>query len=612
MEELAQTELPGMVSLSEESHLAGKVKKEQPILVILGNPPYSGHSSNIGDWISKEIKTYFQVDGKPLGEKNPKWLQDDYVKFIRFAQWKIDQAGEGVLGFITNHGYINNPTFRGMRQSLMKSFNEIYILNLHGNSLKKEKCPDGSKDENVFDIQQGVTIGLFIKKKIGENNVWHSEIWGLRENKYEWLLKNNIKTTKWKKISPKSELYLFVPRKEKLLKQYESYPKATDIFPLNGVGMTTARDGFVIDMNKNNLLNRIRLFKNSKYTDDELHTSFQISKKKGWSIRKAWKMLQPIPDTDLNKHIIPILYRPFNTQWIFYHDSVVWRTVKRVMQHMMQANLCLITHKREELNIPWSHALATDLITEHGSLSTKTTNYLFPLYLYQEKENPKKRFLGAIMMLFEPAAEYGVKKPNLSPVFIEKLTKEFNKTPSPEEIFYYIYAVLYSNIYRTQYAEFLKIDFPRIPFAKDYKLFKKIGDYGEKLVNLHLLKSSELDTPVAKFQGKGNDKVEKLRYENLPIPSLVKGGKGGFGHLYINQFQYFEGISPEVWEYQIGGYQVCEKWLKDRKGKSLSVEDTKHYCKMVTALKKTIEIQAKIDSIYQDVEKNIIEFSAVP
>jgi predicted helicase len=520
------------------------------------------------------------------------------VKFIRFAQWKIDQAGEGVLGFITNHGYINNPTFRGMRQSLMKSFNEIYILNLHGNSLKKEKCPDGSKDENVFDIQQGVTIGLFIKKKIGENNVWHSEIWGLRENKYEWLLKNNIKTTKWKKISPKSELYLFVPRKEKLLKQYESYPKATDIFPLNGVGMTTARDGFVIDMNKNNLLNRIRLFKNSKYTDDELHTSFQISKKKGWSIRKAWKMLQPIPDTDLNKHIIPILYRPFNTQWIFYHDSVVWRTVKRVMQHMMQANLCLITHKREELNIPWSHALATDLITEHGSLSTKTTNYLFPLYLYQEKENPKKRFLGAIMMLFEPAAEYGVKKPNLSPVFIEKLTKEFNKTPSPEEIFYYIYAVLYSNIYRTQYAEFLKIDFPRIPFAKDYKLFKKIGDYGEKLVNLHLLKSSELDTPVAKFQGKGNDKVEKLRYEK--------------GKLYINNDQYFEGISPEVWKYQIGGYQVCDKWLKDRKGKTLSVEDTKHYCKMVTALKKTIEIQEKINSIYPDIEKEAIDFSSIP
>ncbi|NCO83654.1 MAG: DNA methyltransferase, partial [Nitrospirae bacterium CG_4_10_14_3_um_filter_44_29] len=211
MEELAQTELPGMISLSEESHLAGKVKKEQPILVILGNPPYSGHSSNVYD----EVKIYYQVDGKPLGEKNPKWLQDDYVKFIRFAQWKIDLAGEGVLGFITNHSYLDNPTFRGMRQSLMQSFDEIYLLDLHGNSLKKERCPDGSKDENVFDIQQGVAIALFIKKTPlssplakggikGGCKISHSELWGVREDKYDWLNKHDIKTTKWKTIKPKS------------------------------------------------------------------------------------------------------------------------------------------------------------------------------------------------------------------------------------------------------------------------------------------------------------------------------------------------------------------------------------------------------------------------
>jgi predicted helicase len=202
------------------------------------------------------------------------------------------------------------------------------------------------------------------------------------------------------------------------------------------------------------------------------------------------------------------------------------------------------------------------------------------------------------MMLFEPQAEYKVKKPNLSTALIEKLTKEFKKTPSPEEIFYYIYAVLYSNIYRTKYAEFLKIDFPRVLFTKDYKLFKKIGDYGERLVELHLLKSSEVDTPVVKFQGEGNDKVEKLKYEK--------------GKLYINNDQYFEGIPPDVWEYQIGGYQVCDKWLKDRKGKSLSAENVKLYCKIVTALKKTIDIQATIDNIYPDIEKEIIEFSAIP
>jgi type I restriction-modification system DNA methylase subunit len=190
MEELEQTTLPGIASLSEESHLAGEVKKEKPILVILGNPPYSGHSSNIGEWISREIKEYYQVDGKPLKEKNPKWLQDDYVKFIRFAQWKIEQAGEGILGFITNHSYLDNPTFRGMRQSLMKTFDEIYLLDLHGNSKKKERTPDGGKDENVFDIQQGVAIGIFVKtdkdkKKAKDSNIFHSEIWGLRKDKYE-------------------------------------------------------------------------------------------------------------------------------------------------------------------------------------------------------------------------------------------------------------------------------------------------------------------------------------------------------------------------------------------------------------------------------------------
>ncbi len=235
MEDLVQTNLPGMSSLSEESHLAGKVKKEQPILVILGNPPYSGHSANKGKWIDDLLKQgykraeggddegYYKVDGQPLGEKNPKWLQDDYVKFIRFAQWKIDQAGEGILGFITNHSYLDNPTFRGMRRSLMKSFNEIYILDLHGNSLKKEKCPDGSKDQNVFDIRQGVAIAIFIKKrgKRKDCNVYHSDLWGLRDDKYDWLQTNDLKTTKWKKLSPKSEFYLFIPRDETLLERYK-------------------------------------------------------------------------------------------------------------------------------------------------------------------------------------------------------------------------------------------------------------------------------------------------------------------------------------------------------------------------------------------------------
>lgn len=638
-EELDQTEVPGLVSLSEESHLAGKIKKEQPILVILGNPPYQGMSANksetflnikAGDqyithymlkevngiyrwvpnyrkadenktlkqktWIGALIEDYKICDGKPLGEKNPKWLQDDYVKFIRFAQWKIDQAGEGILGFITNHSYLDNPTFRGMRQSLTQSFDEIYLLDLHGNSLKKEKCPDGSKDENVFDIQQGVAIALLIKKKGIKKKVFHSEIWGLREIKYDWLNKHNIATTKWKSIKPKSEFYFFIPRDEGLLRAYEKYLKVPEIFPINSVGIVTARDNLTIKWSSHEIWQTVLNF--SKLDYELARQAYNLGDDvRDWKVELAQKDLK---DSGLDKtRITPILYRPFDMRYTYYTGrSRGFHCMPRpeVMRHMLHENLGLITLRKGLPNYDYSWVYATNALVGHGVYynGNQSTEYLFPLYLYQEKEKPKKRSLGSIMMLFEPQAEYEVKKPNLSPALVEKLTKEFKKTPSPEEIFYYIYAVLYSNIYRTKYAEFLKIDFPRVPFTKDYRLFKKMGAYGEKLVELHLLKSSELDTPVARFQGKGNDRVEKLRYEKR--------------NLYINNDQYFEGISSEVWEYQIGGYQVCDKWLKDRRGKSLSVEDTKHYCKVVTALKKTIEIQTKIDSIYADIEKEIIEF----
>ncbi|MDO9465425.1 MAG: type ISP restriction/modification enzyme [bacterium] len=605
MKELEQSYLPGMSSLAEESRLAGEVKKKIPILVILGNPPYSGHSSNVGEWISKEIKTYYEVDGKPLGEKNPKWLQDDYVKFIRFAQWKIDQAGEGVMGFITNHSYLDNPTFRGMRRSLMNSFNEIYLLDLHGNSLKKEKCKDGSKDENVFDIRQGTAIALFIKKK-GYNNkkdgkVFHSEIWGLRKKKYDWLANNDIKTTKWQKIIPKQEFYLFIPRDEKLLEQYEKFPKITDVFSLNGVGMTTARDHFVIDTNKNTLINRIRLFKHSKYSDNELHEFSQIRKKKGWNIRKAWTMLQDVSDSDLNDLVFPVIYRPFDIQWIFYHDSVVWRTVKRVMRHMMQENLGLITARQMDKSGIQPVFVTSSIIDAHSITSAVSISNLFPLYLYPEKPTPKKKSSGTVMMLFEPQENYKVKRPNLSQAIVDQLNNAFNKTLLPEEIFYYIYAVLYSNIYRAKYAEFLKIDFPRVPFTKNYELFSKIAKYGKRLSDLHLLKSAELDTSIAKFQGKGDNRVEKLIYEPVEAGCDLP-------RIYINQNQYFEGIEKEIWEYQIGGYQVLNKWLKDRKKRTLSLDDIKHYCQISTALKKTIEIQKEIDNLYPEIEREVIEF----
>jgi hypothetical protein len=267
MEEIKQIAIPGLSSLSEESHLAGKVKKEQPVLVILGNPPYSGISANINKWTERLLKedidgtqSYYKVDGQSIGEKNPKWLQDDYVKFLRFAQWKIQTSGYGIVGMITNHSYLDNPTFRGMRQSLMKTFDELYILDLHGNSQKKETAPDGSKDENVFDIRQGVAIALFVRnKKQKESHIYHSDLYGLRENKYDWLNHNKFSKENYTKIQPQSPYYFLVKRDTEKIKQYLDWKKITEIFPLNGVGMTTARDNFVIDFEKSIIENRIRL-----------------------------------------------------------------------------------------------------------------------------------------------------------------------------------------------------------------------------------------------------------------------------------------------------------------------------------------------------------------
>jgi len=575
MEELEQTALPGMSSLAEESHLAGKVKKETPILVILGNPPYSGSSSNVGEWISKEIKTYYKVDGKPLGERNPKWLQDDYVKFIRFAQWKIDQAGEGVLGFITNHSYLDNPTFRGMRQSLMNSFNEIYVLDLHGNTLKKKRCPDGSKDENVFDIRQGVAISLFIKRKGLDKKLFHSECWGLREDKYEWLSENNIKTTDWQEMKPKSEFYLFIPREEVLLEAYNKYPKVTDIFPINSVGFLTHKDRLAVAFTKSQLKQNIEMFIDLSLPDNLISEAFKLKR----DISQKRRQLKN--DENRERYLISCCYRAFDKRYVYYDVNLIDRPRTEVLRHMLEPNVALIC-QRQTYGLEFRHSFVADTISDLNYISNLGGGTVFPLYLYPGKGD---------MFSYEEAQE---RKPNLNPKLVKSLAETYTKKPTPEEIFYYVYGVLYSNIYRNKYAEFLKIDFPRVPFTKNYELFNRMGKYGSKLVDLHLLKPAELSNPIAKLQGSGDNQVEKPRYNEKEK------------QVYINDDQYFEEIEKEVWEYQIGGYKVLDKWLKDRKRGKLSLDDIKHYCHVVTALKKTIEVQKEIDSIYPDIEKEIV------
>ncbi|MEK7395839.1 MAG: type ISP restriction/modification enzyme, partial [Candidatus Poribacteria bacterium] len=474
----------------------------------------------------------------------------------------------------------DNPTFRGMRQSLMKSFDEIYILDLHGNSLKKEKCSDGSKDENVFDIMPGVAISIFIKRKNGSKDckVYHSELWGTRESKYSWLMTHDKASTDWKELSPKSEFYLFIPRDESLSAGYEKYPKIPDIFPINSVGIVTARDGFVIDQKREDLEKRIGIFRDENRSDDYIEREFKLKIKTDKKLHNAREKL--IKDENWKNFIKPILYRPFDIQWIFYNDGLIERSRIEVMRHMLKdENLGLITARSNKSN-HMDHFFCSDKIMETKCGESTTQSYIFPLYLCQNNGDSLQ------------------KQPNINSRILDTLSGIYEKEPTPEEILYYIYSVLYSNTYRKKYAEFLRIDFPRVPFTKDYKLFSQMAGYGKRLVDLHLLESDEQDPPIAKYQGKGDDIVEKPRYDE------------GNGYVYINKSRYFEGVNKEVWAYYIGGYQVCDKWLKDRKGRQLSLDEMKHYCRIVTTLQKTIEIQQLIDKVYPEVEREVMEFGA--
>ncbi|KQC06604.1 MAG: DNA methyltransferase [Candidatus Cloacimonas sp. SDB] len=589
MEELNVIHIPGLSSLSEESHLAGKVKKQQPILVIMGNPPYSGISSNSNDWTEKLLKSdldgaqsYYEVDGQPLGERNPKWLQDDYVKFLRFAQWKIQKSGFGIVAMITNHSYLDNPTFRGMRQSLLKTFDEIYLLDLHGNSLKKETCPDGGKDENVFDIRQGVAIAVFVKKKEEtEKQVLHADLFGLREKKYGWLEKTDFKLDNYQPLQPASPYYFLIKRNTKEIQDYLKWPKITEIFPVNSVGIVTSRDSFTVGPTKNELKLRFSQFTNPNVEDEIIATTYSLKDKTNWKLKQARTKLK---DIDLEEIIKPISYRPFDDRFILYNTNLVERMRFDVMRHMLEENVGLLSTRFQfKKDISWSCSYITNYMVDINLIQSPGTVQILPLYLYPQEDSGDWH---------EQLKTERV--PNLSAEIVEKFTSNFGKQPTPEEILYYIYAVFYSNIYREKYAEFLKIDFPRVPFTANYEVFQKMAGLGERVAALHLMKSPELDKPISRYNGTGeNNKIERPVYNEAEK------------RVYINNDKYFDNVEPEVWNYMIGGYQVLQKYLKDRKGRQM--EDSRHYSRIVTTLSKTIEYQKQIDEIYEGVEKSIVK-----
>ncbi|EAI0249042.1 DNA methyltransferase [Campylobacter jejuni] len=577
-----QNTLFTLIDLTKEFKKAQKIKEEQ-ILIITGNPPYSGASSNKGlyeDEIKisyglepskanlnneqkKWISSYFKEKSKQNtstfkaiyekhkleNEKNSKVMLDDYVKFIRFAQSKIDSQESGIFAFISNNSFLDNPTFRGMRYSLMQSFDKIYILNLHGDTRKKEKAPDGSKDDNVFDIMQGVSINIFIKQnsKAKNTNIYYHDLYGKRKDKYEFLYENDLNSIKWTLVKNNEPFYLFLPQNNDLLEEYNKGISVKDIFMLSSVGIASSKDAILISTNNKKLEQQVYNFYN------------EFDK----------------------KYIKEIAYKPFDTQKIYYDIKKVERPRIDIMEHFLgYENIGLIYDRGTNLKEISNLFISSKVIDKH---LVGANSYVSPLYLYPttrskkflKKENPnfnEENFTSKIENFKESFR-----------TFIDELYKE---KFSPEDILGYIYAVLFHKIYREKYLDFLKIDFPKIPFTKDKNTFKNLSKLGLKLVNLHLLKNDELDFNIGEALFKDiknkNFKIQKIKY-NKDVKEL-----------FINESLYFNKVSPEIYEFKIGGYAVLDKYLKSHKEEDI---DHKHFTLIIQTLDETLKIQDEISKI---------------
>ena len=567
--------------LAEEARSAYEIKNDTPIMVVLGNPPYSGESSN-GPLFQQELTIYKQEPhGGKLQEKNSKWINDDYVKFIRLAQMFIDKNKEGVLAYITNNAFTDNPTFRGMRYNLLQSFDKIYILNLHGSARKKEKAPNGEKDENVFNIMTGVSINLFVKtthKKDSLAQVFYADLYGTRKEKFHFLEKNTMSSIPWKKLNLDTEFYFFTDKDFSAQNQYNNGFKINEFFPLNSVGIVTARDSMCIQNTKEAMQDTIQTF--ASLEPEIARLQFQLGKDvRDWQVQWAQKdLLDTKLDTD---NILSISYRPFDTKFTYYTgNSKGFHCMPRgkVMRHFVnRENIALNVSKLVKSFPDWHHIFISKHITESSLVSNKTSEiaYVFPLYIYADSQD------------FDLTREPNVNMKMVNTFALKTgLTftkeKEDNKeTFSPIDILDYIYGILHSNKYRKKYAEFLKIDFPRVPYPQDKTYFREIAQLGAELRKFHLLEGNI--SLITSYPVAGDNNIEEISYQN--------------DRVYINKNQFFDKVPTTVWEFFIGGYQPAQKWLKDRKGHCLNFQEIMHYQKILSVLKYTEDISQKIDSI---------------
>jgi predicted helicase len=576
--------------LSTEANEANRIKRDTPVMCIIGNPPYSGESANKGEWIMKLMEDYKKEPGgkERLQERNPKWINDDYVKFLRYGQHFIEKNGSGVLAFINPHGYLDNPTFRGMRWNLLKTYDKIYTIDLHGNSKKKEVALDGSSDENVFDIQQGVSINIFVKtgnKKANDlGEVLHFDLYGKREIKYDFLMRSNIKDVLFKKLENISPNYYFVQKNFSEQKVFNEGFLVNDVFPVNNVGIVSANDPILIDNKGSELLKKVEHY-------------YQIEVQ--------------------NILVKKILYRPFDQKYVYYDLKLLGRAREKVMKHFLTGKNVGLNWIRPMSSKYEFSIFISQFITDQCSAGNKSAgagiSYIAPLYLYSDNS-------------FLSTEETNGRTPNLNMSIVDQIAKKINYcfledhegecyppdekysgTLTPLDILDYIYAVLHSPTYREKYKEFLKIDFPRVPYPTDAGTFDKLVELGSELRQIHLLESPVVENYITQYPVDGNNVVDKIRFEPAVIArhEAIPGNDEtdssladtGLGKVYINETQHFANVPEVAWNFYIGGYQPAQKWLKDRKGRKLEFDDILHYQKIIVALKETDRLMKKVDKV---------------
>lgn len=573
--------------LSSEANEANHIKRDTPVMCVIGNPPYSGESANKGKWIMDLMQDYKKEPGgkEKLKERNPKAINDDYVKFIRYSQHYIEKNGSGILAFINPHGFLDNPTFRGMRWHLLKTYDKIYTIDLHGNSKKKEICPDGSVDENVFDIMQGVAITFFIKttktiNKLAE--VYHYDLYGKRNEKYKFLNDSKLQNIKFNHLPNIEPMYFMVEKDFSTIKDYQKGFLLSDLFIKSGMGIATGNDKEFISINKKDIEERF----------------------------------------EGHKHIKTIDYRLFDKRHIYYDNDKIERGREKLMFHLLdKKNIGLISLKRVRNNLTSKFGIVNHIV-DKSIISTLDNGYVFPLYQYVKNNNQKtledapartpnlnpdivNAIAETLGLAFVPdhnpsVIANAVQQSHSHKEIATSLRPRNDKTLfTPLDLLDYIYAVLHSPTYRETYKEFLKIDFPRVPYPKDVKTFWNLVALGSELRQIHLLETSKVEEYITSYDMADNAETDhnvittKIGKNDWKIINQDKQ----LGRIWINESKYFNNIPLTAWEFYIGGYQPAQKWLKDRRERELNYEDILHYQKIIVALTETDRLMTAIDAI---------------